>query len=528
MKTNILNLAAAALLIFAASSCNKEQIVNTGDGTKAVALSLSFGDAGTKAFNPDDSYKSNFKEFSKLDIYFTNASGKIIYYWKANKTDDDGDGKTIWDGLVGSVNAAGPGVKFLGLSADVTAVYVVANGPDLGITDVGMQDTPADIKDLNNHMLLTSYSHKEEQNAMPYAGGDIALESITGGIEEDAGTVTVEGSSESGMYVKAEIKLRPAISRIEVEKVGAQVNGTDYFIVKEDGSLEKSATEPSVEEENEYYSVSWENFDITLVGVYMSDVYRKAPLFPASSSINAWNAEENLFETPEFTDGQSPISNGAWTSLTDENLFNAAIAHSNWTDGNYQDMVPAEYKGVEETGNKWLFTKENTGYNGVIPFNFFVPYNVTDPAGENENEIVKEIDGTEYPKLHFQFVKGSGYDGADGFTITGVKHYSQNSPDGIDVPKSDPFYASLTHEYLWQTALGDNTSYANVVGFVKDKNASKEDAIELKPGYIYKLQEVLVNPTNLSAAPSESDIYNIYVVVEVVPFEEENVYPVFE
>lgn len=525
MKTNILNLAAAALLIFAASSCNKEQIVNTGDGTKAVALSLSFGDAGTKAFNPDDSYKPSFKEFSKLDIYFTNASGKIIYYWNAEENDTDVDGQTIWNGLVGNDDATpAPGVKFLGLSADVTAVYVVANGPDLKITSPGFQDNPLNIQDLNDEMLLTSYSHEKEQKAMPYAGGDIALESITGGIEENAGEVIVEGSSESGMYVRADIKLRPAISRIEVEKVGAQVYGTDYFIVKEDGSLEKSATVPS--EGNEYYSVSWENFDIILVGVYMSDVYRKAPLFPASSSINAWNAEENLFETPEFINGQSPISNGAWSSLTNENLFNAAIAHSNWTNGNYQDMVPIEYKGVEDTGNKWLFTKENTGYDGVIPFNFFVPYNVTDPAGEDET--VQKITDTKYPKLHFQFVKGSGYEGEDGFTITGVKRYYQNNPEGTVVPEDDPFYASLTHEYLWQTAINDGTSYANVVGFVTEKTHSKEDAIQLQPGYIYRLKEVLVNPTNLSAAPSESNIYNIYVVVDVVPFQVQNVYPVFD
>lgn len=525
MKTNILNLAAAALLIFAASSCNKEQIVNTGDGTKAVALSLSFGDAGTKAFNPDDSYKPSFKEFSKLDIYFTNASGNIIYYWNAEENDTDVDGQKIWNGLVGNDDTTpAPGVKFLGLSADVTAVYVVANGPDLKITSPGFQDKPLNIQDLNDEMLLTSYSHEKEQKAMPYAGGDIALESITGGIEENAGEVIVEGSSESGMYVRADIKLRPAISRIEVEKVGAQVYGTDYFIVKEDGSLEKSATVPS--EGNKYYSVSWENFDITLVGVYMSDVYRKAPLFPASSSINAWNAEENLFETPEFINGQSPISNGAWSSLTNENLFNAAIAHSNWTDGNYQDMVPIEYKGVEDTENKWLFTKENTGYDGVIPFNFFVPYNVTDPAGEDET--VQKITDTKYPKLHFQFVKGSGYEEEDGFTITGVKRYSQNNPEGTVVPEDDPFYASLTHEYLWQTAINDGTSYANVVGFVTEKTHSKEDAIQLQPGYIYRLKEVLVNPTNLSAAPSESNIYNIYVVVDVVPFQEQNVYPVFD
>ena len=53
MKTHFLNFAAAALIVLAAASCNKEEIINTGgDGTKAIALSISIGEPGTKAMPP--------------------------------------------------------------------------------------------------------------------------------------------------------------------------------------------------------------------------------------------------------------------------------------------------------------------------------------------------------------------------------------------------------------------------------------------------------------------------------------------
>lgn len=527
MKTHFLNFAAAALIVLAAASCNKEEIINTGgDGTKAIALSISIGEPGTKAaITPDAPYQNDYSQFERLDIYFTNPGGNILYHWSAqNDAQEESDGKIIWDGLVGSQYDGGPGVKFLGLSNDVTAVYVVANVDDSQSANGPVQGTDK-IDMLNEKMLLTSYSHEEDQDKMPYAGADNSLQVFDGSIDESAGEISVleDNDPQSEMYVKADIHLRPAISRIEVEEVGAQTAGTDYFVLEEGGNLTKSTSKPG--EGKAYYSVSWENFDITLVGVYMSNVYRKAPLFPASSDINPW--QNSLFETPVFLDGESPITGGKWTSLSvSESAFNEAIVHSNY-ESDYGNMVPEAYRGTQDSNNNtWLYTNKNQNNNGVIPFNFFVPYNVTDNA--DEGNPVAEIEDAQYPKLHFQFIQGEKYSGDSGFSITEVT-YTDEAGTTTDVSKTDNIYQSLTYEYNWQTALNDGTSYANVVGFIENENDDPEtQAITLQPGYIYKLKKVLVNPTNLNAAPTESDIYNIYVVVDVIPFKVQNVYPVFE
>ena len=521
MKTNILNLAAAALLIFAASSCNKEQIVNTGDGTKAVALSLSFGDAGTKVFNPGEPYKGNFGTFGDLDIYFTNAAGNILYHWSASSAADQGDSKTIWDGLIGNdtVNTPGNGVKFMGLSTDVTGVYVVANGPEIITTQDGVQDGTINIKAISEgvNMLLTDYAPSDGQENMPYVGGDNTLTN-TNAPSELAGIVPEGATDESGVYVAAEIFLRPAISRIEIQKVGIKQDGTEYFTVAEDGTLSKSASAP---QQDEYYSVTWSGFDAELVGVYMSNVYRQAKLFPVSNSIDNWDNEgDNLFATPGFVDGVRPILDGEWTVLESEKDLNNILAYSEY-DGGYNSVVPEGYAGTIDGRNRWLFVGASSiGTNsGIIPFNFFVPYNVTDNSKNNES--VKPIDGTEYPRLHFQFLEAdpSSYD----YVVK--RHTTQNS-EGEKVTEGDIFNA-LSLVFDLPSAIGDPTVYANVSQFATSPDAYESNVI-IKPGYIYQVKEVLVSPSVLAATPSDDDMFNVIVEVKVVPFNTRDVYPIFD
>ena len=519
MKTNILNLAAAALLIFAASSCNKEQIVNTGDGTKAVALSLSFGDAGTKAFEPSDPYQNNFGTFNALDIYFTNAAGNILYHWSASSSAVEGDSKTIWDGLIGSdpVNVDGNGVKFMGLSTDVTGVYVVANGPEIITTEDGKQDGTINIQKISEgvNMLLTDYAPSEEQENMPYVGGDNTLTN-TDDPRDAAGIVPEGATDESGVYVAAEIFLRPAISRIEIQKVGIKQDGTEYFTVAEDGTLTKSASAP---QQGEYYSVTWSGFDAELVGVYMSNVYRQAKLFPVSNSIDNWgNETDNLFATPGVVNGESPISDGNWRTL--DQTWNNILAYSEY-DGGYKSVVPEGYAGKSEGGNSWLFVGANsTGTNsGIIPFNFFVPYNVTDNSENNEN--VEPIDDTEYPRLHFQFLEANPSD----YSFEVKRHATQNS-EGEVVTEGDIFNA-LYLVFDLPSAIGDQTVYANVSQFATSQNATESNVI-IKPGYIYQVKEVLVSPSVLAATPSDDDMFNVIVEVKVVPFNTREVYPIFD
>ena len=52
--------------------------------------------------------------------------------------------------------------------------------------------------------------------------------------------------------------------------------------------------------------------------------------------------------------------------------------------------------------------------------------------------------------------------------------------------------------------------------------------LKLRAGFIYKVQEVKVSPVNISGTVTSSDLNNIFVTVTVVPFNTEDVYPVFD
>ena len=74
---------------------------------------------------------------------------------------------------------------------------------------------------------------------------------------------------------------------------------------------------------------------------------------------------------------------------------------------------------------------------------------------------------------------------------------------------------------------GDDTFFANVTGFASSEGAAAVD-VTFKPGYIYRLGKVLVDPTVINASVSGNENRNLYVTVEVVPFTEVDIYPVFE
>ena len=525
MKTHFLNFAAAALIVLAAASCNKEEIINTGgDGTKAIALSISIGEPGTKAF--DAPYKEGIGDFERLDIYFTNTGGKILYHWAASADATDSDGQTLWDNFV---NNSANGVKFLGLSGDVTGVYVVANVPTLQAAgeniENGKIESDVNINDLNGLMKLVSYGPTEEQDAMPYAGGDITLVP-TSSASENAGEIYIDGSEESGNYVKADIHLRPAISRVEIERVGVKTRGINYYEYA-DGNLKQITSIPgSIEAGKEYYSVAWRNFNVDFVGVYMSDVYRRTNLFPASSNIAQWNdTPDNFFSTPVFEDGNAPISEGKWLALSTEQELNEILAFSGYNSG-YTDLVTDLNYSHDEDPNTWLFYGaggEGSSNPDIIPFHFFVPYDVTE-----EKEITTKVgiaDDVD-PKLHFQFTKGENYnDQEDGFKIDKILKYTNAEPNGVEVSAGNVF-EQLEVMYNWPSTLGDGTAYANVIKFSGTENGT--DYVQIDPGYIYRLKSVLIDPTNLNPAPSNNDVNDVYVVVTVIPFAVENVYPVFE
>lgn len=123
MKKFTFIFAGLALLASAAfTSCEKTPAPSADEGTKSIALSINFGGVATKAV--DNDLEAGFvpgKDYTSLQIYFTDDTGNIKYAYTANASSQD-DEKTIWDNLTNTSN----GVKFIGLES-VSGVYVTAN-----------------------------------------------------------------------------------------------------------------------------------------------------------------------------------------------------------------------------------------------------------------------------------------------------------------------------------------------------------------------------------------------------------------
>ena len=509
--------AGLALVASAAfTSCEKDPAPVADEGLKSIALSINFGGVGTKAeVNADleSSWVSDFDEFISLDLYFTNSSDNIIYYYHAEKTDADGNGKIIWDNLFGTATSPNKGVRFIGMS-DVAKVYVVANGPSLDNLTVdanGVVTSGPNISSLNDKISLLNYLGA--QNTMLYAGAAESLE-VASTVAEGAGSITV--GEPGGRDYKAEITIRPALSRIEISEAGILTEGEVYYKVVNDELEKTTATDAT-------YKVTFAGFDPILVGVYASNIYRESPLFPVQTDASAWTS--SLFATPTFDAAGSPVEEGKWKSLASEADLNDYLSYANWTGTTYDHLVGTEYRNDSpNTSNELLLFNGNKPAEPtnrkVIPFNFFVPYNITDEATD-----VNALSGSAVPAIHFQFKKGSD--------ITPTIEYRATTSDAWgNVPAGDNFDTDIKDNFTWPAAVGteENTAFANVVDYFKTNPNTDPDAqaITLKPGYIYRVQKVIVDPSNITVSTKSTSQYNVHVVVTVVPYNEVNVHPGFD
>lgn len=531
MKTfNLLTISlafgAAALL----TSCQKEPQTSavTDDGVKSIALSINFGGAATKA-TIDGELDAPFtatSEFQKLAILFTDNAGDIKYAFEADASDN---GQTtnegiIWDNLF---NTASPtGVRFIGLEG-VTRIYVVANGPSLtGGTEAGglgltfeaagglvTNQTAVNINAINGILNIKDYfATAKEANAMPYIGACVALELANGAVGTSAPEVVL--GANAGQYYQADITIRPAVSRLEVQKVSVVTEGTKYFKLAADGVALEECEDTDAE-----YKVEWSGFEPALVGAYMSSFYTNTSYFP-TATLASWNG----FETPSFDDalgGNAPISAGLWNVTTLSSELNALVSYSNYnTVGtSYDALVGEDYRGgvSAKDGNAvYVFDGTESGEDKVIPFNFFVPYDITSDAGES----LSALEGTIVPKLHLQ-LKAPGTQ-----TTTNVQKKVDDT--WVDLAAEDAnIETMLTTFFTWPTVAGGE----NNIAFVNVKMGANENAtdeIALKPGRIYKMQEICIDPMNITGSVTSSDLNNIFVTVTVVPYVEENVYPVFD
>ena len=511
MKKFTFIFAALALLASAAlTSCQKDPAPSVDEGTKSIALSINFGGVATKAV--DDELEPGFgagDDYESFQIYFTNDDGDIKYAYNATSSDagEDTPAGEIWDNLV---DAASNGVKFIGLDA-VSGVYVTANG-ELAPETITYGGAVAENVNVNvsaiNELLKIENIDATEANAMPYAGACIQLQPLgSTQISADAGEVVVGDGAEGAEYWKAELSIRPVVSRFEVSKVGVKTSGTTYFKEVDNEGVKVlepcDDTDPGVK-----YKVEWTGFDADLIGIYMSNFYKSSPLFPNKTVIDDWTAE--LFSTPGFNEGVSPIAEGKWTGLSDDQ--NDGISYANYNNG-YQDFTTAHVGTTSGTTN-YLFYGGSDASAVVVPFNFFVPYSLSDRSA-NADDVVDF--GAACPALHFQFKKPVN----PTFSCTSVQYYTSGSWQNVTDTNLEQ---QLQNAVAWPNST-DGIAYANVTKFLND---DQQTELTVKPGLIYKVQEVVVEPVNLSVSTKDTDQFNVYVVVQVVGFDVENVFPVFD
>ena len=507
--------AGLALVASAAlTSCEKDPAPSADEGTKSIALSINFGGVGTKA-NVDNEignpWKGNdFKEFNSLDIFFTSGNDNIVYYYHAADA-TSGNSQTIWDGLTASTNN---GVRFVGMEG-ISKVYVAANAPALtgaiNTDDYGKVSGTVNMSAINNLLKITDYTG--EQNTMLYAGATSRLELVS---TATSTTNEVEVGERGGQDYQAEITIRPAVSRFEISKAGVKTAGTVYFAANAaSGEMEEVANENDAE-----YKVEYSGFNPDLVGVHMSNFYYGSNLFTTSANLGAWT----IFETPDYSEGASPIQNGIWTALDANASLQNYASYANYDDGtsSYGPIVSDTYSGTSDNVDNTItfkFDGSKNNANKVIPFNVFVPYDITDAT----NGAISAIDETKTPVLHLQFKKPSGY------TAKVYKNLAEpgNAAQWDTNECTDNVATYLSADFTWPTSgTNGDLAFANVVKFYENKSLTTEATF--KPGYIYKIDKIVVDPTNISISTTSTDAYNVFVVVTVVGYQEENVYPGFE
>lgn len=502
MKKLSFVIAGLALVASAAfTSCEKDPAPGADEGLKSIALSINFGGVATKAV--DDDLEAGFaagQNYTSLQIYFTDDAGNIKYAYTADKASQD-DEKTIWDNLTTN------GVKFIGLES-VSGVYVTANAKLSTITYGGPVTGPANVSAINDLLKIENIDGVAAE-MMPYAGACTQLQTAGSSISENAGEVIVGDGADGAEYLVADLTIRPAVSRFEVSKVGVKTSGTTYFKEVDGGGV--TILEPCADSDPDAkYSVAWSGFDAELIGIYMSNFYKKSPLFPNKTIIKEWTSV--LFATPGFDEGVSPISGGKWTDLTD----NAGISYANYNNG-YQPFT-TKYTGSPAGNPKYLF--DGTTGNVVVPFNFFVPYSLTD-KGDNA-DAVASFNEVVSPALHFQFRKPGN------LSISYDAIQEKTSSNSWQDVNDDALKQQLQNAVAWPNSTdAEGIVYANVTKFLTTAG-DENSAITIKPGLIYKIQEVIVEPVNLSVSTKLTDQFNVYVVVKVVGFNVRNVFPSFD
>ncbi len=464
MKFKLLIMTAACVGMIA---CSKDGTGDNpyADGSKQVVLKVNL--PATRAVDGtwlDDQGKPKETTISTIDVFFTNAIGKVQYRYTLDTK----------NGYLEDVQ--GDGLRFVGLK-DVTAVYIAANGPE----SMRNITTMAEFK-----VLMNQQAPSMEQNYMIFAGCD---RDLIAGADTDNSIPTYDnnpddnqaptGPAAGDMVYTADVVIRPIISRIEWGNITVAEEGSKEF-VQPDGST---------------YLVEWTGYKPTIVGVYQSNVYLAENIF-GTPQASAW------FATP--ANWQS-IVNGAWVEPT------PSIDGITWSNVN----PSLAYTGYQAgSGYAALLPKGYDGNTQCVPFHFFVPFDPT--LSDQANTTITGDMGVQ-PQWHFQLY----YPDDRGYTIT-VKKKGAGEKDDQFQEVTDDTALSLKGDFLYPAGK-DRIAYANVVNL---KNSDGNN-LTYRPGMIYTA-DIVINPYNVSLGFVNKDEYNVIVKVGVANFATQEVTPEFE
>ena len=404
-------IATTAIAALALAGCNKETAAPATDpdaGTKTITLSIAGANLTKAAATPSGSWATD-AAISKLDIYFTTASGAIQNVYRFSATENT----KAWN----AINAK-QGVRFIGLD-NVSRVYVVANSPADEYTSGNISQVTA---------TLDKLLPQGNNTAILYFGADEDITPILDEEAENIGATIGNTEDQASQYYEAVISVRPVISRLEINKISVVTKGS---VVK---TLNVTGTEKA-------YTIAWEGFTPKLTGIYMSNFYGK--ITPVSYTL----ADE--FTTP----AGNKIENGKWAA--DSGIPSAynlqALAYYSNYDNGYQNLFGTDATAEGETKQVYF-----DGANATcVPFNFIVPF---DPE-ETEPVITVPTSVTfNEPHFHFQFL----FDNQAAYKVT------VSTADGPVAEGTDE-YLAVTADINF-TTVSDDIYFANVVKFMKDAN----------------------------------------------------------
>ena len=494
-------IATSAMAALVLAGCNKEtETPETPDpdaGLKEVTISINGAKMTKGQATPVVEWGTAAAEISKYDIYFTTASGIVKYHYQIAST---GEYTNAYNEF-----KEGRSVRFIGLE-NISQVYVVANATIAVIT------TGQNISTLEN-LAIENYGGDKTKNDILYVGGDKDLTPIE---SEPAPGVDINVPSDEEMasqYYTADIYLRPVISRIEIGDV----------YVRTAGELTETVQTEDGEKTIKY---TWTGFTPKLTGIYMSNV--AGSLNPMTATVGEWFAKPTGTQIAEgkWSDNITYVDGETFNMAASEMNVKKVLWYSNYT-SEYGDLFADNYAETDGD-NHYYFNgmKETAGTKTCIPFNFFVPFDVTDENNTTEAAAVwngaNENAAENNPALHFQFdfsdkgTAGSAY-------AYQVYDMSSGSEKKITAESDPDLYAQLTSRLNFNT-VSDNIYYANVTSF-KEGDAP----VNVAPNTIYKLTGVGITPFNLATGTEAVDEeYNIIVKVTTVDYIEKNVTPSFD